>query len=132
MAKKVYIIENLDCANCAAKIEDKFNAHPKVEEAVITFSTGNAAAVTITTMRRVMNTMRTRSMHIIPMKRAMRSIPMGKPAAAATGIITTMLAAADTTIPTRRRIPTRATSITMRVRKARSLCWWVGLCSLWA
>ena len=39
MAKKVYIIENLDCANCAAKIEDKFNAHPKVEEAVITFST---------------------------------------------------------------------------------------------
>ena len=37
--KKVYIMENLDCANCAAKIEDKFNAHPKVEEAVITFST---------------------------------------------------------------------------------------------
>lgn len=39
MEKKVYIIENLDCANCAAKIEDKFNAHPKVREAVITFST---------------------------------------------------------------------------------------------
>ena len=37
--KKVYWIENLDCANCAAKIEAKFNAHPKVEEAVITFST---------------------------------------------------------------------------------------------
>ena len=37
--KKVYIIENLDCANCAAKIEVKFNAHPQVEEAVITFST---------------------------------------------------------------------------------------------
>ena len=37
--KKVYIIENLDCANCAAKIESKFNAHPQVEEAVITFST---------------------------------------------------------------------------------------------
>ena len=28
--KKVYIIENLDCANCAAKIEAKFNAHPQV------------------------------------------------------------------------------------------------------
>ena len=38
--KKVYTIENLDCANCAARIEAKFNAHPQVEEAVITFSTG--------------------------------------------------------------------------------------------
>ena len=37
--KKVYIIENLDCANCAAKIESKFNAHPQLQEAVITFST---------------------------------------------------------------------------------------------
>ena len=39
MARAVYIIENLDCANCAAKIEAKFNAHEKVQEAVITFST---------------------------------------------------------------------------------------------
>ena len=39
MKKKVYIIENLDCANCAAKIEAKMNAHPKVQEATITFST---------------------------------------------------------------------------------------------
>ena len=39
MTKKVYTIENLDCANCAAKIESKFNDHPKVEEAVITFAT---------------------------------------------------------------------------------------------
>jgi len=39
VTKKVYIIENLDCANCAAKIEAKFNAHPQVEEATITFST---------------------------------------------------------------------------------------------
>ena len=37
--KKTYIIENLDCANCAAKIEAKFNALPEVEEAVITFAT---------------------------------------------------------------------------------------------
>ncbi|MBQ8833861.1 MAG: cadmium-translocating P-type ATPase [Oscillospiraceae bacterium] len=37
--KKVYIIENLDCANCAAKIEGKFNAHPQVQEATITFAT---------------------------------------------------------------------------------------------
>ena len=39
MQKKVYMIENLDCANCAAKIEAKINAMPEVEEAVITFAT---------------------------------------------------------------------------------------------
>ena len=39
MAKKIYLMENLDCANCAAKIEAKFNAHEKVQEATITFST---------------------------------------------------------------------------------------------
>ena len=39
MAQKVYTIENLDCANCAAKIEAKFNALPEVEQAVITFTT---------------------------------------------------------------------------------------------
>ena len=39
MPGKVYIIENLDCANCAAKIEKKFNDHKDVQEAVITFST---------------------------------------------------------------------------------------------
>ena len=39
MPRKVYIIENLDCANCAAKIEKKFNDHKDVQEAVITFST---------------------------------------------------------------------------------------------
>ena len=39
MPRKVYIIENLDCANCAAKIEKKFNDHKAVQEAIITFST---------------------------------------------------------------------------------------------
>ena len=39
MEQKVYILENLDCANCAAKIEAKFAALPEVEEAVITFAT---------------------------------------------------------------------------------------------
>ena len=39
MTRKVYIIDNLDCANCAAKIEKKFNDHIAVREAVITFST---------------------------------------------------------------------------------------------
>ncbi len=39
MAKAVYIIENLDCANCAAKIERKFNDLPQVQEATITFAT---------------------------------------------------------------------------------------------
>ena len=39
MLTKIYIIEHLDCANCAAKIEHKMNAHPAVKEAVITFAT---------------------------------------------------------------------------------------------
>jgi len=37
--KKIYIIEGIDCANCAAKIEKKFNDHPAVQEATITFAT---------------------------------------------------------------------------------------------
>lgn len=39
MALKRYLIQNLDCANCAAKIEAKFNALPEVEQATITFAT---------------------------------------------------------------------------------------------
>ncbi len=37
--RKVYIIEHLDCANCAAKIERKINELPEVEEATLTFAT---------------------------------------------------------------------------------------------
>lgn len=39
MQKKVYILEHLGCANCAAKIEKKIIDLPGVDEAVITFST---------------------------------------------------------------------------------------------
>ena len=39
MERKVYTIDNLDCANCAAKIEAKFNTLPEVKEATITFAT---------------------------------------------------------------------------------------------
>jgi len=39
MVQKVYLIENLDCANCAAKIEAKINALEQVESATITFAT---------------------------------------------------------------------------------------------
>ena len=39
MVNKVYTIENVDCANCAAKIEALINKMPDVEEATITFST---------------------------------------------------------------------------------------------
>ena len=39
MARKTYTIENLGCANCAAKMEAKMNMLPQVEEAVITFAT---------------------------------------------------------------------------------------------
>ena len=39
METKVYILKNLCCANCAARIEEKFNAHPGVQKAVIVFPT---------------------------------------------------------------------------------------------
>ncbi|MGM9588662.1 MAG: heavy metal translocating P-type ATPase [Faecousia sp.] len=39
MEKKIYMMEHLGCANCAAKMEAKFNAHPGVQEATITFAT---------------------------------------------------------------------------------------------
>ena len=37
--KKVNIITGIDCANCAAKIEQKFAKVPGVEEVSITFAT---------------------------------------------------------------------------------------------
>ena len=37
--RQVYIIENLGCAHCASKMEEKINALPGVEEATITFAT---------------------------------------------------------------------------------------------
>lgn len=39
MQKKIYILENLGCANCAAKIEKKIIELPGVEEAILTYST---------------------------------------------------------------------------------------------
>ena len=39
MPKKIYILENLGCANCAAKIEKKIMELPGIDEAVITFAT---------------------------------------------------------------------------------------------
>ena len=39
LKKKVYIIENLDCANCAASVERRLNAMPEIEEAILTFAT---------------------------------------------------------------------------------------------
>lgn len=38
--EKTYRIEGLDCANCAAKLEGKFNDCPDVDRAVLTFATG--------------------------------------------------------------------------------------------
>ena len=39
MGQQIYTIENLCCANCAAKIEEKINSLPEVESAVIVFAT---------------------------------------------------------------------------------------------
>lgn len=36
---KVYIIDGLDCAHCAAKVEDRINQVPGVKKAVLTFAT---------------------------------------------------------------------------------------------
>ena len=38
-AKAVFLLENLGCANCAAKMEEKINTLPGVESDVITFAT---------------------------------------------------------------------------------------------
>ena len=40
MKKNVYILEGLDCANCAARIEQKLSTLKGVEEVSITFATG--------------------------------------------------------------------------------------------
>lgn len=37
--RKVYRIENLDCANCAAAVERRLNSLPEISEAVLTFAT---------------------------------------------------------------------------------------------
>ena len=36
---RIFIVENLDCANCAAKMERKINELPGIEEATLTFAT---------------------------------------------------------------------------------------------
>ena len=41
--KKVYAIENLCCANCAAKIEEKLKQLPEVEDLTLTFATKKLA-----------------------------------------------------------------------------------------
>ncbi|WP_296922780.1 cation transporter, partial [uncultured Megamonas sp.] len=38
-AEKIYLIENLDCANCGAKIEKKLNELPEIQSAQLTFAT---------------------------------------------------------------------------------------------
>ena len=35
----VYMLENIDCANCSAKIEAKIRELPEVDDAVLTFAT---------------------------------------------------------------------------------------------
>ena len=39
MIQKIYHMKNLECANCAAKMEAKFNELPEVESASIIFAT---------------------------------------------------------------------------------------------
>ena len=39
MQRKVYILENLDCANCTAKIERKLSKLPELNDVSVTFAT---------------------------------------------------------------------------------------------
>ena len=41
MQRKVYILENLDCANCAAKIERKLSKLPELSDVSVTFATSS-------------------------------------------------------------------------------------------
>ncbi len=43
--KKSFILEGLDCANCAAKIEDKLNGVKGVSEATVNFMTSKVTIV---------------------------------------------------------------------------------------
>ncbi|MCD8019758.1 MAG: cation transporter, partial [Clostridiales bacterium] len=40
MQRKVYILEGLDCANCAAKIERKLSKMPELQDVSVTYATG--------------------------------------------------------------------------------------------
>ena len=44
--KQVFVVDNLDCANCAAKIEHKIAELPEVDYAVLTFATKQLQIVT--------------------------------------------------------------------------------------
>ena len=37
--KKTYLVKGIDCANCAAKLEDSINKLPGVEKASVSFMT---------------------------------------------------------------------------------------------
>lgn len=39
LIEKIYIVDNLDCANCAAEVEEVLNKIPEVEQATLTFFT---------------------------------------------------------------------------------------------
>ncbi len=39
MKRKVYILEGLDCANCAAKIENKLSKMPGLSDVSVTYAT---------------------------------------------------------------------------------------------
>lgn len=43
MQRKVYILENLDCANCTAKIERKLSKLPELNDVSVTFATKQLA-----------------------------------------------------------------------------------------
>ena len=43
--RKSYALEDLDCANCAAKMEEAINKMPQVEKATVSFMTSRLSLV---------------------------------------------------------------------------------------
>lgn len=52
--KKTYPLENLDCANCAAKMEDAINQIAGVDKAVVSFMTQKLTIETSANIEEIM------------------------------------------------------------------------------
>ena len=59
--RKSYALEDLDCANCAAKMEAAINKMPQVEKATVSFMTSRLWCLTARTWRPFWRRFRRRS-----------------------------------------------------------------------
>ena len=86
--QRIYILENLDCANCAAKIEEKIRAIPEVEYASVVYATkqlriaANGQDQLLPTISAIVHTVEP-DVQIVPYKRTSASAAARKEAEAA-------------------------------------------------